>query len=551
MLNLAASLTASKTLLRSTGAGLLLGNALVWAGLTQPWQAKRLRTVAFWKRQCRSSEGSAEQGPVAQPLGALKAPDFLAAVRDMERQMKTWCSNSLMADLASDLSLRVVLLGFVDWRHLEGVRPEVARLWAHTPQEEAALFSFVTKVNEVVYSARFAVMQTEMCSRFAFRRNDNMIPVNASEFASKLSQGQMVDIEAKTEGMFRELDVDFKDAGPSNVSRALASAVDQGKGAEVDKVLELRALGLMMSSQRRSMASVASGLRCWRYFASSVLGYHGEAMLPPTAPEHIIKFACIFRNSGTARNYIGYIKWACVASSLGIEWWDPSVQLLLKGLQKQQVAHSITSTREWRMSQLLYEKLVHLADAMEMREWGDMAVLSWNFLLRVQSEAVPLEKGSPIELVQLFPERRSAVFIEGSWIHLRLQRRKNRHFGSLLKRRCVCDQEDPRLCPVHRLSQRLCLCGAGQRLFSLTPSTAFNTLRRLLGLLSEPAATFAGLKVFRAGRATAMALLGWPLLKILQEGEWKSAALLHYASEDSLDAGAVLRTVLEESDVES
>ena len=66
-------------------------------------------------------------------------------------------------------------------------------------------------------------------------------------------------------------------------------------------------------------------------------------------------------------------------------------------------------------------------------------------------------------------------------------------------------------------------------------------------MLELPGAARVSLKVFRASRATALALQGRPVHHILEAGEWRSAAMLKYVSADALDAGSLLtQSVLEE-----
>ena len=48
-----------------------------------------------------------------------------------------------------------------------------------------------------------------------------------------------------------------------------------------------------------------------------------------------------------------------------------------------------------------------------------------------------------------------------------------------------------------------------------------------------------------------MAVQGHPIHQTLAAGEWRSAAILNYANEDSLDRGAVLLQSLEQSDEEN
>ena len=131
-------------------------------------------------------------------------------------------------------------------------------------------------------------------------------------------------------------------------------------------------------------------------------------------------------------------------------------------------------------------------------------------------------------------------------LHVKCKERKNRPQGSLLIRECCCEAvQESRLCPVHCFEwQQL---SNGERLLTITNSQARHRLRRYATMLALPGADRVTLKVFRASRATALALQGKPIRHILEAGEWRSAAMLRYVSADTLDAGSLLtQSVLEE-----
>ena len=65
-------------------------------------------------------------------------------------------------------------------------------------------------------------------------------------------------------------------------------------------------------------------------------------------------------------------------------------------------------------------KLVAHFDNVSQVEWSLLVVLAWAFLLRVDSEAVPIQIGSPGDLQMLAPHRHSALVLEGDTIVLRL-----------------------------------------------------------------------------------------------------------------------------------
>lgn len=75
-------------------------------------------------------------------------------------------------------------------------------------------------------------------------------------------------------------------------------------------------------------------------------------------------------------------------------------------------------------------------------------------------------------------------------------------------------------------------------------------LRRILKALRVDRPDEFTLKMFRAGRATALAEEGKSIGDILNAGEWRSAAFLAYINEDVVDASQILDQVLSESDGE-
>ena len=84
---------------------------------------------------------------------------------------------------------------------------------------------------------------------------------------------------------------------------------------------------------QKSFDSVASGLHVWPAFATDILGYSEDETLPPKQDVDICKFLAIFKNPGTATNYVGYIKFASTHLTMVTSWWSPTVTLTLKGLR--------------------------------------------------------------------------------------------------------------------------------------------------------------------------------------------------------------------------
>ena len=79
---------------------------------------------------------------------------------------------------------------------------------------------------------------------------------------------------------------------------------------------------------------MASGLKAWHSFAVSFLGYQESATLSPRRPDDILRFVALFSSAGTAKNYVGYISWACKFHALSLDWRTEETNLALQGLKK-------------------------------------------------------------------------------------------------------------------------------------------------------------------------------------------------------------------------
>jgi hypothetical protein len=185
----------------------------------------------------------------------------------------------------------------------------------------------------------------------------------------------------------------------------------------------------------------------------------------------------------------------------------------------------------------------------------------WNFLLRVASEGVDLQKGSPSCLELLPSDRHSAIWCDGDAVHLRLKSRKHKPHGSYMVRKCMCNLKTagttfPDLCLLHsHLPAFLDKFTEGEHLFGHWPGekayVARTQLRRVLSLLGIPEANRYGLKAFRAGRATQMAADGYNLAGIMSAGEWASKAALTYINDDAVDKEIFTMAAANESDSDS
>lgn len=521
-------LVVSKPILRKTGAGLLLATDLLWCAVDSRWQARRAKLVSVWKRSVQDDTGPVRGKPVCpfrglKPRGFKDAfADLLEAIRDKQLQVPTsWEHRAVFTLMAK---------GFLHISHLEGVYPEQVRRWTDVPRVQTLLISAVQLANQH--------NQAKRQRKFSSGREDlgAVSTLSSEQVASSLAAF------APATGAWCP-----ENGGPAKVLASLQAMPAQAAQA----ALQDHAASLQLQSQSRSLPSVASGLRLWHAYAVTILNYVPEHSLPPQSSQDVVKFIALFRNAGTAANYISYLKWACVLHGLSLQWYTGQITMALKGLKKQSsdlVAGVLVQPN--LLDERLVLQLMTLCDSLPGHsEVGTIFLLAWQFLLRGPSEAVPIEWGSEQELYSLPPGRHSAIWVNADGAtSLRLKRRKNRPQGSLLRRPCLCPAAPAVMCPGHRLLASSSGWQPGQRLCLLTPSQLLTKLHRLLAMLLVAAPERYRWKGFRAGKASCMAAAGKPLPQILQAGEWRSAAMLAYVDPDILDAAAFLQEISDDDE---
>ena len=131
--------------------------------------------------------------------------------------------------------------------------------------------------------------------------------------------------------------------------------------------LQTAVANLKLHARKGSLKSVASGLRLWHTFASTVLGYTEDRSLPPEVEGDVCLFIAIFQNPGTATNYVGYIKWACQYLALSLDWHGSDLKITLQGLKKQyQSARAGVLQHKRLMSEDLLQRLLILSEGIDM-----------------------------------------------------------------------------------------------------------------------------------------------------------------------------------------
>ena len=335
------------------------------------------------------------------------------------------------------------------------------------------------------------------------------------------------------------MDAALQNWGPRRALKELAFA--QMSAGDRSTWLEQARIDAIVGSCRGSLESVKSGVRCYVAFVRSSVA--GTSVVFPPKLEWVLAWAKLFRCKQTFSNYVGYVKTACllVKADIGV-FEHPAVARAKVAVEK--------STRFEARPKLWIQR--HVVEAMltwcrahsDYLRFGHLFLLSYAFLLRVPSEALPVVagRGRAIDGAQAVLSR------DGSDLVLVLRTRKNKRLGSRLVRGCWC-RECAATCPVHVLGPLVDHTAEGVPVFGhITAASALEVLRKMLVALEVQDAGAYRTHDLRRGHALDLQLSGAPLWQILQAGEWRSPAFLQYLDLHRLDRDLVVQAHLDESD---
>ena len=291
------------------------------------------------------------------------------------------------------LAATLVQHSVLHWEHLDSIDPE--SLQVQHPTQAALLRRATAQATWCGRNERpmhqdrglaGAQLSSSACSSTVDARHKSAIAV-----AGEMSQNMVTQAHEKWSMEIHQICRDVFGSGPKKTVQKLAAA---GQDAEVTRLLEERARFLRVECKKGSLSSVASGLHAWHAFATDILGYSESETLPPKQDVDVSKFLAIFRNPGTAANYVGYVKGACTHLSMVTSWWSPTVTLTLKGMRAEHLRAAggpalakVLLTDEW------VAQLARLSLAMNQPHVHAAVLVSSVFLLRVQGEAMGLEVG--------------------------------------------------------------------------------------------------------------------------------------------------------------
>ena len=249
----------------------------------------------------------------------------------------------------------------------------------------------------------------------------------------------------------------------------------------------------------------------------------------------LLAWAALFRSGGTYRNYLAFVKTGCMIVGASTEvctlWYacclstcgslqvfgNPVLTKAKASVDKSQLFKKREPLWLQRRVTLLVpqfalalpwvtylgrgtvERLIQLGESRaEFKLLSLLCLLTYAFLLRMPSEAIPVTAGTG----------ECCLSRDGDVLVLKLQKRKNKREGSRLVRGCWCN-ESRTTCPVHVLSPLLVTCKRGTRLFpGITAAGALSGLRQMLNWLGVPRACEYRTHDLRRGHAKDLQLSG-------------------------------------------
>ena len=240
----------------------------------------------------------------------------------------------------------------------------------------------------------------------------------------------------------------FDDAGPAK-KVALLSAGDNNPEVIHSFLASGSAVNVLRQAEY-TLPCIASGIQCWAAYCDLT----NSPYYPPTS-ERVCAWATLFRPGRSFGNYLAHLAKACAILGIPTDWHDQAVSAVARGLRKAQ-------DLSFQFDNYMFRKdLVRFLEHETLQsEFGLLGYLSFLFLLRVQSEGLPIHRASLQEpLLDRSPQKLQALIglreVAGEKrLILKLKTRKNCRRGVILMRPCFCSGSilvPTSLCPVHRV----------------------------------------------------------------------------------------------------
>jgi hypothetical protein len=395
---------------------------------------------------------------------------------------------------------------------MENLRPEQKKVMQAAAEQ--ATLEYETRKRKLTEEADEQAVVTRQ------KRADPRAIQSAIERMQKAQRG--------TAGLAKVSDKTPKQAMDS-LTASVGDGLDPREWAEQARI---EAIMLSAPSRRKTMPTV---LKMWGRFADTMLNAQGKHL--PPSEGGLVAWSRTFRREGTYANYVSHLAMACDLAGLPSDSTrGRNVKRAKNALKKNQ--------REGRGKLFLRRTTTAgLMEAVggESQELAMLYLAAYVFLLRVTSEAHPLEIGTKDDLNGILPAgRQSVAVLHDGTLHLRLRKRKNRKDGSHLERSCWC-HESTATCPVHVLGAWLAQFPTGTKPFTgIKIHFAMKRMRDSLKGMGVERAEEYRLHDFRRGHSEDLMEGGATLCQILSAGEWKTPAFLDYLDLNTLEKKAVV-----------
>ena len=199
--------------------------------------------------------------------------------------------------------------------------------------------------------------------------------------------------------------------------------------------MESARLDAIMGSCSRSMPSVRSGIRAYICFVDDFC-VGAKSYFPPRL-EWLLAWSTCFRSEGTLANYMGYVKTACLVLDRPVKVFQHASMGRAKAAALKRLNFE-KRPKKWIRREMLEKLLLWCQDNVEFARYGFLFLVSYVFLLRLPSEALPIQHGRG-------GEESACLTLQDNKLTLVLRRRPvlvDRRPVDMHAPCCLCSQEE-------------------------------------------------------------------------------------------------------------
>ena len=365
--------------LRRSGLLWLVSCDRVWQTVTQ---TSHNRVKKIWKRWCERMPEAEKAIFPFNPLHDFNPDVFRLQVDRLFEWMNQRTKWSTDIGILKDAALYAVSLGCSSWKMLELVTEEELL----TVMSKGVVFTFLlTMIGFASTDAtRLKEDENRQVRKMLALQDDEAM--SALQIANELSPETLAEAEKEMETLMKMAGLDTTEQ--SKPASELKKMVQAGEnGIDIREMARKRVQQLLVVSRQGSLGCTASALKSWHTWATKVFGYPPVRSVPPVSSADVEDWvAMAFRNQGTAANYVSALKWACVRHRLSTEWWSDTLSKLFVSVKKMQVSHMAGQLQvRALLDEVLVERIIGLADALENKELGDILSAGWAFLMRMRA----------------------------------------------------------------------------------------------------------------------------------------------------------------------